>query len=307
MVLFSQELKDAACNIKADVYIGHNLGAQPAVVIAARKHGAKAVFDFEDYHRGENPPESQQTKLVKCIEENYVPGLFYATAASPLIAQAYQLLFPKLPVHTINNCFPRAYAPDQLSLLPGRPLRLFWFSQYVGKNRGLEQVIAAMGKTSNTEIHLTLLGNCTAENQEYFMQEAISNRVKPSQLHFTPPVSEPDIVKIASEHHIGLAVEIPHIQNREYSLTNKIFIYLLAGNAILFSNTQAQEQFLQYHPGIGTLFTNGDNEQLTSILSSYYNNPILLNQQRQAAYQLGQTCNWDAEREVFLALVKANI
>jgi hypothetical protein len=307
LVLFSQELKECTCKIKADLYIGHNLGALPAVVTAARKHEAKAVFDFEDYHRGESPPYTLESRLVQCVEESYVSRLVYATAASPLIAKAYQSLFRKLTVHTINNYFPRSYAPGQIPILPECPLRLFWFSQYVGKNRGLEQVIAAMGKSGNPEIELTLLGNCSPEMSEYFTREAINNGVNPRRLNFMPTVSEPDIVEVASKFHIGLAVEVPYIANRKYCLTNKVFMYLLAGNAIIFSNTQAQEQFLQHHPGIGSLFNNGDVEQLASILTAYCNHTELLNNQRQAAYQVGQTFNWDTEREHLLALVKAKL
>ena len=296
-------MKQAACNTKADLYIGHNLGALPAVVAAAHKYGAKAVFDFEDYHLGEYPSHTLEARLVKFVQERYVPGLAYATAASPLIAKAYQSHFPSIAVHTINNFFPMAYAVSQLPIIPERPLRLFWFSQYVGRQRGLEQVIAAMGKARHAEIELTLLGNCTTELREYFTQEAIIHGVKPAQLHFLAPVQEAAIVKIASEHHIGLAVEVPHIENREYCLTNKIFMYLLAGNAVLFSNTKAQEQFLQNHPGIGSLFANGDIDKLASILSTYYDDPVFLNRQRQASYQQRQTCNWDVEKERFLGLV----
>lgn len=304
LILFSRELKTAACNTRAVLYIGHNLGALPAVVAAARKCMAKAVFDFEDYHRGENSPHSIEALVVKSVEENYVPSLVYATAASPLIAQAYQSHFPELPIYTINNCFPHNYAPEKFPAIQDRSLRLFWFSQYVGKNRGLEQVIAAMGKTGNSDIELSLLGNCSEQLREYLTREAITYGINPSQLHFIPPVSEKDIARIAAEHHIGLAVEVPYIENRNYCLTNKIFMYLLAGNAIIFSSTQAQEQFLQHHPGIGSLFTNGDIKELASIMSAYSNDPAFLNRQRQAAYQLGQTCNWDSEQKRFLELIK---
>ncbi|MEJ7610055.1 MAG: hypothetical protein WKF88_02635 [Ferruginibacter sp.] len=50
--LFSQELKNEACKHKADLYIGHNLGAIEATVTAAGKFNGKAGFDAEDFHRG---------------------------------------------------------------------------------------------------------------------------------------------------------------------------------------------------------------------------------------------------------------
>lgn len=306
LVLYSQELKKAALSLKAALYIGHNLGALPAVIAAARKHKAKAVFDFEDYHRGEHPSGSLAAGWVQSVEDHYVPHLTYATAAAPLIAQAYEQTFPNLAIHTINNCFPKAYAPPQLPQLPHRPLRLFWFSQYVGKQRGLEQVVAAMGKLQTNEIVLTLLGACTHEMRDWLLEEARKHGVNATQVQFLPPVAEPDIVKIAAEHHIGLAVEVPHIPNREVCLTNKIFMYLLAGNAIVFSNTPAQQQFLQQHPGIGTLFNHDAVDRLAALLSAYLTDASLLNSQRSAAYALGQQLNWEVEKQQFLALVKAH-
>jgi hypothetical protein len=53
LILYSQELNSIACQKKADLFIGHNLGALPAIVKAAKKHKAKSIFDFEDFHRGE--------------------------------------------------------------------------------------------------------------------------------------------------------------------------------------------------------------------------------------------------------------
>ena len=47
------ELLTNAIKIKADWYIGHNLGALAIAVKAAKFNNANAGFDFEDYHRAE--------------------------------------------------------------------------------------------------------------------------------------------------------------------------------------------------------------------------------------------------------------
>lgn len=303
IVLYSQELKVTACKIKADMYIGHNLGALPAIVTAAKKHGAQAVFDFEDYHRGEHQPGSMQKRMVEAVEEKYVPFLSYATTAAPLITEVYKKHFPAFFVHTINNCFPKAYAPDSLPVLKKNPLRLFWFSQYIGEQRGLEQVIAAMGKTGIKEIQLTLLGNCSEKMKQYLLNEAKNHQLDTDQLEFILPVCEKEIVHIASQHHIGLAVEVPHNKNRQLCLTNKIFMYLLAGNAIIFSNTKAQAQFFQQYKGIGSIFINGDIDALAAILVSYYNDLSLLQTQRDSSFALAQELNWEQEKNKIVSLI----
>ena len=93
MVLFSQELMREASKHKADLYIGHNLGALPAVVTAAQKYNAKVSFDFEDFHRGEEKKDSSHWFKVMQVEAKWVPFLDYATAASPLIQKEYEKYF----------------------------------------------------------------------------------------------------------------------------------------------------------------------------------------------------------------------
>jgi hypothetical protein len=165
--LYSQELNSLALKHKADLYIGHNLGALPAIFSASKYYNAKSIFDFEDYHRGELKDFSIQTNKIKLIESKYIPFVSAITAASPAIAQAYSIEFPNKSISTINNCFPYSYALDRLRDFPTKPLKLFWFSQYIGKNRGLENVIKTMSAFSKHEVTLTLLGAATIEIKEY--------------------------------------------------------------------------------------------------------------------------------------------
>jgi glycosyltransferase involved in cell wall biosynthesis len=305
---YSQELTEAALVQKADLYIGHNIGALPSVVKAAKKHHAKAAFDFEDFHRGEEQAYSMHWKKVKAIEDRYVPALTSATTASPLITEAYRELYPAIRFETINNCFPLAYGKEQLPGLPEKPLKLFWFSQFVGPKRGLETVIAAIGKTGNPNIQLSLLGNCNGERKKYFLELAKAYLLEPEQLCFLEPVTEKDIVSIAAQHHIGLAVEVPHILNREICLTNKLFMYLLAGNAVLFSNTKAQARLLATYPGIGQMYEQGDVDQLTHLLQAYMENPQLLLKHRQESLRLGkEELNWEAESRILLQHVSNSL
>jgi len=306
LVLFNQELVKHVKKHAADLYIGHNLGALPAVVKAAKWHQAKAAFDFEDFHRGEDAEGSLHWKKAKQTEEKYIPGLDFATAASPLIAKAYQALFPTLPVITVNNCFPAAYAGTEQNELPGMPLKLFWFSQFIGLNRGLETVIGAMGKMEKGAVVLSLLGNCTAIMKNYFQTVAKENGLAEAQLNFLPAVEEKDIIKIAASHHIGLACEVPHIINRDICLTNKIFMYILAGNAVLCTNTKAQSRFMQEHPETGFVYEQHDTGQLASLLKKYSSEPLLLQQHRVAAKKLGmEKLNWENEQFILLQKVKA--
>jgi len=304
-VLYCQELNSFALQKKADLYIGHNLGALPAIVKAAKKNKAKSIFDFEDFHRGEAADGSLQTKMVKEIENRYIPLVDSITTASSSITEAYQTIFRKKIITTINNCFPLTFAVECIQTLPDRPLKLFWFSQYVGKQRGLQTVIKAMSKFAPNEITLTLLGKATDEVKEYFyalMDEVGLNR---SQVEFLDPVEESEIVRISSLHHIGLAAEYVHIPNRDLCLTNKLFMYMLAGNALLMTDTKSQQYFFQENSKIGLLYKQENVASLVNELKNYLDNPSILENHRQTSLKLAKyKYNWEIEQEIFLINIK---
>jgi len=307
-VLFSQELKTAAQKYKADLYIGHNLGSLPAIVEASKKYNAKCIFDFEDFHRGESHEKSYQFKVVSKVENKYIPLIDILTAASPPITEAYKSIFPEKQIITINNAFPLAYAKEEIKALPEKPLKLFWFSQYIGKKRGLENVIKAMSSFHHDDISLTLLGSCSSEMRDYFLSLASSNNLSQDQLVFIDPVEEQEIVSIASQHHIGLASEVAHIPNRDLCLTNKIFMYLLAGNALALSDTSAQKEFLKTYSGIGMLYNQDNPSDLTRLLQQYMDQPELLHQHRIFSLELAKRkLNWDVEGNKWLQLVRKMI
>ncbi len=307
MVLYSQELSAVVQRLEGDLYIGHNLGALPAVVSAAKFYNAPAAFDFEDYHRGEDTEGSDHWRKVVNIENYFTPKLTYATTASPLITETYRHHYPDMPVHTINNCFPRTYQLP-LQKLPERPLKLFWFSQFIGPDRGLETVIAAMGRLPAKDIRFTLLGNISPAHQAYLTEICREYNVGKEQLVFMQPVPEREIATIAAGHHIGLACEVPHVINRELCLTNKIFMYLLAGNAILFTDTRAQSSFLEVYPGCGSRYNNQQSEQLAGVLQNYLDDAVLLQRHRERAHAIAAgKLHWEKERDLFLKLVKQTL
>ena len=306
LVLYSQELTSLALQHKAELYIGHNLGALPAIYKASKKYKVKSIFDFEDYHRGESRENSFETERVIDVENKYIPLISSITTASPYISDAYKKIFSDKFIATINNCFPLEYAIENIIKIPQSPLKLFWFSQYIGMKRGLEKIIQAMSFFSSSDVTLTLLGTSTNEIQNYLYNIIDNHNLSRKQIIFLAPVSEKKIVQIASEHHIGLASEYSHNVNRDLCLTNKIFTYLLAGNALVLSDTHAQKSFLSENPGIGSLYEQNNVQQLTSVLKYYMVNSKLLLSQRQNALELAKTkYNWDIEQCQFLDNVKS--
>lgn len=294
-----------ARTLPAVLYIAHYLGALGPACRAARKHLTKYSFDAEDFHRGQVQEGSLAYKRDVLLEDRFLPGVSGCTAASPMIADKYRQLYPLLEPAIIHNVFSRRYLQTEPPpYRSGEILKLFWFSQTVGSGRGLEELIISMGKVKGHHLSCTILGSCTAAMELELRTLAVDAGLKKEQLCFLQPIDLAGIFRIASTHHIGMALEIATTVNRQICLTNKLFTYPLAALAVIATDTPAQKQFIEKYPAIGTTYPVGDPTALATILQGYADRPEEMNQARLNAWKLaGTTLNWEAEQQVFLGHV----
>ncbi|WP_439697057.1 hypothetical protein ACFGVS_00845 [Mucilaginibacter sp. AW1-7] len=294
-----------AKKIRSAVYIAHNLGALPAAIRAAAYWQSKAGYDAEDMHSGQfSSTRNNLYQLNKYIEEKYFPQAAYFSAASPLIGRYYARLYPYLKPVVINNVFPKTKLVIRENYKKGGPLKLFWFSQTIGSDRGLELVIKAISQTGGF-VQLHLLGHCAASDRQLLLGLAGKLGLRGDQLHFHKPIAAAELFTFAARFDIGLASETGSTLNRDICLTNKIFTYLQCGLAILASDTQAQQLFMQQYPASGQLYDKNNEAALTGLLKHYAENPALLYQTRLENYRLGQTAlNWEAESRIFIQQIQ---
>jgi len=299
------QLLQRAKSIKADWYIGHILGSLPIAVNAALYNNAKAGFDFEDYHRAENKPVSKvDVSRITYLENKYVPLLNYISTASPLITDQVRLNFPIFinTVITINNTFSKK---DQLPFIKknsnDNSLQLFWFSQTVGPDRGIEILLDALAKLADKEIFLTLIGKYTKDIEESFLRRAGEAN---ANIYFKGVVDPDNIAIIAATMDVGLALEQTIPYNRDICLTNKIFTYLQCGNALILTNTKAQKQFQEQY-NVGAICNIGDVNGICTILKEYKSNRNLLDQQKEKNWHLAnELLNWENESKKLLAIIQ---
>lgn len=285
----------------AALYIAHYLGALPAAIKAAHKNDAAVIFDAEDFHRGEEAYYPGQIRDVIELEDKLLPRVNTITSASPLISKFYGKLYPGKKIVTINNVFSATFIPGK-TIIPDGKLKLFWFSQNVGPNRGLETIVEALNYLDDN-VSLTILGNI---RYKAFAEQLIKNAKNPGNIIFMDPVAPEEIFKIASRFDIGMAAEVPHCLNRDLCLTNKIFTYLLAGNCILASDTAGQTEFMTQNPGIGYLYKNDNASMLAGIIKELYYNREALNTCKINSLALAQSkYNWEKESQYFIHEVEA--
>ena len=180
-----------------------------------------------------------------------------------------------------------------------KTLKLFWFSQTVGPNRGLEEVMQALVLLNDKDIELTLAGKVRHDVLLHFKPII---KALPGRVHYTGIVDPHSLHVLAAEHDVGLALEQKIPENRNVCLTNKIFTYLLAGNAIIFSETDAQKQFNDEY-FLGITFSNANVKALANAIA-YYKDQKKLDLQKKHNLQLAATVfNWEVEGQKLLNLI----
>jgi glycosyltransferase involved in cell wall biosynthesis len=304
------ELQAAAMRTTADLYIGHYPAGLVAAVNAARRRGALAAFDAEDFETGSWPlggGPSKMDRLVERFEREYLPQCSYVTAASPGIAEAYTVKYGIPLPTTILNVFPLAERPRELRVMPtDGPLRLYWFSQTIGLGRGLEDVISAMGQLKGCRIELHLRGRWASGHHTLLFELAASAGIRSEQIVAYSPSGPDQMARLASEFDVGLALEQPVSQNRQICLTNKIFTYILAGNAVIATATRGQRPIMETIGDAGYSYEPGDVNALTRGLRFWYENRNILQQARQKSWDWGTSrFNWDFEKKKLVQQVEA--
>ncbi len=291
----------------AQLYFGQGLAGLPAAAFAAKRRRTAYGFDAEDFHDGEEIAAGVERTARRLLQARLLPGCAVLTTASPLIAKHYQQDYA-VAATTLLNVFPISDGPA-IPSVPGpisgsRPARFYWFSQTIGPGRGLESVVAIVGRM-RTPVALELRGFVSNEYATSLRNLAAKTGFA-GKLSFLPPAAPAEMARLAATADLGLSTEESIPLNRDLCLTNKIFVYLLAGLPQLLSHTTAQAA-LAPDLGPAALLCELDRpNDVATTLDAFFSNSSRVAASRQAAWDIARRryC-WDVEKLTFLKLVAA--
>jgi hypothetical protein len=303
------ELRRAASKVQADLYIAHNLGALPAAWRASRRHGAKLGFDAEDFHSGQLARDDRMRPVIDKVEREYLPACDYVTASAPGIAEAYAALTTGPAPGVVLNVFPKSQRPGTAKMrVPSAPLTLYWFSQTIGPGRGLEDIVCAMARTPAEATVLHLRGDWCAGYESSLRGLAAEQGVVPERIVAHALAAPDEMIRRSATYDIGLALEPGTNENNDLSISNKLFTYLLAGQAILATRTRGQGWLLDQISGAALAYDPGDAETLAGHLRRWIAQPAALVDARQTSWDYGdRRFNWDVEQARFLNLIRRTL
>jgi glycosyltransferase involved in cell wall biosynthesis len=194
-------------------------------------------IDFEDLYSAEYAPDSEVTNVLAArIEHQVIAGAAFATAGSPMIADAYERAYGvrPIPVHNTFSLDPPRTTIERFD----RPLRLYWFSQTLGGGRGLEDILRGIGRMGGAvELHLRARAIPSYLDSLLSLQREVAPNLR---IVRHDPAAPDDMVRLAQSYDAGLACDEPLGLSRQFCLANKIFTYLAAGVPVVMSRTPAQ-------------------------------------------------------------------
>jgi glycosyltransferase involved in cell wall biosynthesis len=253
----------------ADLYILHNPDSLWVGVELLRR-GEKIGVDVEDWYSEDLLPEDRRNYPVKTLrawESTVLRGAAYSTTTSRSLSEALSVAYVCEPPGVVYNSFPlrdrdRIDGRIRDRINPDLP-SLCWFSQVIGPGRGLETLFDALGGVDVLfEIHLR--GNITPDYKGFLLSRVPARWRE--LIHFHEQVPHSELISRIAEHDVGFAGEIPFCRSRDLTVTNKLPFYLLAGLAVIASDTEGQREIAALANEGVVSFEADNSEDLSTVL-----------------------------------------
>lgn len=118
-------------------------------------------------------------------------------------------------------------------------------------------------------------------------------------------VANGELLSRIAEHDVGFAGEMKYSRSRDLTVTNKILQYLLAGLAVVASDTAGQREVADQAPGAVLLYPSGDPAALAAQLDALLGDPQRLVRAKAAAVVVAErTFCWERQEPVMLDVVR---
>ena len=270
--------------------------------------GERVAVDLEDWYSEDLSSKDRRFRpgyLLRRWEKRLLREGCFATTTSHVmgsaLAKAYNCSVPKV----LYNTFPR----QERHCLDGESIdrndhktpSITWFSQTVGPGRGLETLVDALSKVK-TPIQIHIRGRC-----RHGYESSLRSRMPHDSRHkifFHPCVPHHQLLSRLAEHDIGFAGELSYCRNKNLTISNKLFQYLLAGLKVLASDTEGQKEISNAHPNLLHAFEGDSPTSLASILNKILADKSQIQTDKEEAIKLAETkyC-WEESKNILLTTV----
>jgi glycosyltransferase involved in cell wall biosynthesis len=283
----------------------HDFETLPAALRAAKRCGARVIYDMHELEEGRHPGPGPLLKRWKMWIEGRAHGrIAAAITTSPAYASAkagyYGIPEPTVVMNGPRIAAATAGAPtlrERCGLAPETPLAAY--IGLVSPGRGIETLLAALAKTPG--MHLAILGTVRPE-----LEPAISaaRSALGGRLHVLAPVPHAEVVTHIASADLGVCTIPGSCLSYELCLPNKLLEMTLAGLPLLVANTTQLSRFVT-ETGNGKTVDGTDAEAISAALMAVYAARATLRPTPEALALLRARYGWERQAERLLQVYDA--
>ncbi len=276
-----------------DVVHAHDFETLPAAIRAAKRCGARVIYDMHELEEGRHPGPGPLLKCWKMwLEGRAHRQIAAAITTSPSYAEhkAGSYGIPE-PIVVLNG--PRislASGPglrERCGLGPDTPLAAY--IGLVSPGRGIETLLTALGHVPG--MHLAILGTIRPELEPAI---AAARRALGGRLHVLAPVPHAEVVAHIESADLGVCTIPGSCLSYELCLPNKLLEMTLAGLPLLVANTKGLSRFVAETGNARTVDAT-DSAAVAAGLMAVYADRLALKPSPQALAQLRTRYGWERQ------------
>ena len=221
-----------------DVFHAKALIALPVIRAAARRTGARFVYDLADIHTeaarlGRMP--SWFRSLVRRRERGWMADAAALTAVSDGVADEAVRRFGVARPTVVLNC-PPAWRPGEQQPAPVGRLRelaripegraIVLYQGGFSIDRGLEELVAAMDEPPLRELDVAAVFMGYGRLRDWLAERA---HERPGRIALVDAVPPAELLALTVDADVGFVGQPPRTLNQRLNLANKLFEYIGAG------------------------------------------------------------------------------
>lgn len=301
-----EKLYKSALNESADIYVAH---LECALYVGRKliKAGKKVAFDFEDWYSRDYLVPERPVKLLQSIEKYAIINGLFVTAASYSMAEEIKKAYSSSRnIETIYNGFSISENIDQFNTKANKVkndvFKIIWFSRNVGPNRGIEYFISAL-KYCKIKCEIHLLG-ILDDGYDSVLDNYISAKDCHS-LHFHRFIPHNEILNFIASFDLGLALDLDVNDNRNLTITNKIFQYIQAGLPVLCSKTKGHLEVASYFPNLIHAVDIQNEFEVAQKIDSLSNHSISYSYDDKMKFS--EMFSWEAQQKKLINLINLHL
>jgi glycosyltransferase involved in cell wall biosynthesis len=248
-----------------DVYISHGIDTLLPVAIAAGRGGAKIVFDSMEYYSDMGDGQTaSEASATRALQSRILSQCALVLTSSDEIADAL------VRDYKINRPLPLYNTPKVERELPEKnnEFSLYWRNYVIGfGQRGLDDALLALTFLPS-DIKLYLQGKLPFDGGTE-LRTRITGLGLQDRITVKAPHAPGQAVRHAAPHTIGLCLERAGPANHEFTVSNKIFDYMMGGLAVISADLEGLRRVVKRSGG-GILFPPGNPQKLAEVIGGLF-------------------------------------